>query len=303
VRAHDTLSEIRDERALPADGKPIPIWPGVAPGSESWTQKELEYSGFGGELLIRNVVTPTLTVFAPKPEKATGAAVIVCPGGGFRFLSWQNEGTAVAEWLQERGVTAFVLKYRLKETAADEAEFTKEMIAFLTELVQFRDRDMTSEASEQRAQDLQASAAAGLADACQAVKVIRESAERWGLDPERIGMMGLSAGAMITVSACLGDDPQCRPDFAASIYGPVFGQPAAPADAPPLFILCASDDSFAEASSVRLYTAWREAGQDAELHIFEKGGHGFGMAKKNLPVDGWIDRFGDWLKQRDVIRP
>jgi acetyl esterase/lipase len=279
----------------------LAIWPGVAPGSENWWHKAAQYKGLGGDVMIRNVVPPTLTVFAPDPEKATGAAIIVCPGGGFRFLSWQNEGTAIAKWLQMRGVTAFVLKYRLKQTPAEEAEFSKDMLRFLSTLFKFRDRDMTSEAALALAEDLRVSGAEGIADGQQAIKVVRQSAKEWSIKPDRIGMIGFSAGAIVTNAACAADDAQCRPDFAAPIYGPVFGEINVPRNAPPLFILCTSDDQIAEASSIRLYSAWRDAGQGAELHLYEKGGHGFGMSKKNLPVDGWIDRFGDWLMQRGYI--
>src|SRR5689334_16570581 len=110
--------------------KVIPLYEGAAPGSEGWKQKEVEY-GDAGNAMVRNVTTPTLTAYLPDPATATGAAVIVCPGGGFRFLSWDSEGTAVAEWLRQRGVAAFVLKYRLKETPASEDDFRKEMVGFL----------------------------------------------------------------------------------------------------------------------------------------------------------------------------
>jgi acetyl esterase/lipase len=303
ARTQDIPQDLRNRETTVTDSKPIPIWPGIAPGSENWTHQETEFSGLDGKQMIRNVVRPTLTVYAPDPDQATGAAVIVCPGGGFRFLSWQNEGTDIAGWLQKRGVTAFVLKYRLKETPASEAEFTKDTLSFLSTLVKFRDRDMTSEVAETLAKDMRSSGAAGIADGLQAVKVVRQSAKKWRIKPDRIGVMGFSAGAIITSAACVADDPECRPNFAALIYGPVFGEIKVKEDAPPLFILCASDDSLAEASSVRLYSAWRNAGREAELHIYEKGGHGFGMANKNLPVDSWIDRFGDWLKQRNFINP
>jgi len=304
ICADEPNSPLSDADRVPeAPHTVLPIWPAVAPGSESWTQQEVEYRGFDGKLMIRNVVTPTLTVFAPEPKKATGAAIIICPGGGFRFLSWQNEGTEVAKWLQARGVTAFVLKYRLKETPAEEAEFARDMLGFMFTLVKFRDRDLDlpSEAAQSLAEDMRISGAAGTADGRQAVRVVRQSAKEWNLKQDCIGMMGFSAGAIITNATCVADDPQCRPDFAAPIYGPVLAGIKVPADAPPLFILCASDDRITEASSVRLYSAWRDAGQDAELHIFEKGGHGFGMSKKNLPVDGWINRFGDWLQMKGLL--
>lgn len=284
-------------------GAVLPIWPGVAPGSEKWPQKEVEYRGLDGKVMIRNVVTPTLTAFVPEPGKATGAAVIVCPGGRFRFLCWDAEGTEVAEWLQKRGITAFVLKYRLRPTPAAESEFSGDTLSFMWTLFKFKDRDPTSKIARKLAQDLSADGAAGIADGRQAVAFVRQSAEEWGLKPDRIGLMGFSAGAMVTNAAAMSDVPHERPDFAAPIYGPVFGDVRVPRGAPPLFILCAANDSFAEASSVRLYSAWREAGREAELHIFESGGHGFGMTQKGLPIDGWIDRLGDWLGQRGYIQP
>ncbi|MGQ0637334.1 MAG: alpha/beta hydrolase [Planctomycetaceae bacterium] len=282
-------------------GTVIPIWPGVAPGSENWRQQEVEVRGVDGKNLIRNVTTPTLTAFLPDSAKATGTAVIVCPGGGFRFLSWQSEGTKVAEWLQQRGVAAFVLKYRLKETAASEDEYRKEMSSFLSMVFQFKDRDMSTDAAKTFAKDMQISGAPGIADGRQAIKLLRQRAKEWGIKPDRIGIMGFSAGAIVTNGTVASDDAQSRPDFAAPIYGPVCGEIKVPAEAPPLFILCASDDQIGEASSVRLYSAWKDAGRPAELHLYEKGGHGFGMTKKNLPVDGWIERFGDWLGQRKLI--
>ena len=157
---------------------------------------------------------------------------------------------------------------------------------------------MSSKAALALSEDLRVSGGAGIADGRQAVKWVRQQAKVWNLKLDRIGIMGFSAGAIVTNATALGDDALARPDFAAPIYGPVFGEIKVPRNAPPLFILCAADDPIAEASSARLYSAWRDAGRPAELHIFEKGGHGFGMTKKNLPVDGWIDRFGDWLSQR-----
>ncbi len=292
-------------RAVPAKGaagKPIPIWPGVAPGSEGWTQKEVESRGLG-ETTVRNVTTPTLTAVLPDPSAATGAAVIVCPGGGFRFLSWENEGTKVAEWLRKRGVAAFVLKYRLKETPAADAAYRKDTASFLLTLFQLKDRDLTSDAAKALEKEMREAGAAGCADGRQAVKVVRQRAKEWGIKPNRIGIMGFSAGAIVTRAATTDYDSDSRPDFAAHIYAPMFGEVKVPRDAPPLFVLCAADDQLAEASSARLYGAWRAAGRPAELHVYEKGGHGFGMTRKGLPVDGWIERYGDWLGQRGLIKP
>ena len=142
TRAQDPAAKAAPaDKAAGADGKVIPVWPGGPPGSEGWTRKEREYrNDWDHKAMVRNVTTPTLTAFLPEPSTATGAAVVICPGGGFRFLSWQSEGTEVAEWLRARGVAAFVLRYRLMETAAAEDEFRKEMAAFLGGLASRREQ-------------------------------------------------------------------------------------------------------------------------------------------------------------------
>jgi acetyl esterase/lipase len=303
ARPQDPKAGAVPAKGLPGgEGKPIPIWPGVPPGSEGWTQKEVESRG-GGDVTVRNVTTPTLTAFVPDPSVATGTAVIVCPGGGFRFLSWENEGTKVAEWLRKRGVAAFVLKYRLKETPAADDAYRKDMGSFLLTLFQFKDRDLTSDAAKALEKDMREAGAAGCADGRQAIKVVRQRAKEWGIKPDRIGIMGFSAGGIVTRSAATDYDADSRPDFAAHVYAPVLGEIKVPKDAPPLFVLCAADDQLAEASCVRLYGAWRAAGRPAELHLYEKGGHGFGMARWGLPVHGWVERYGDWLGQRGLIKP
>lgn len=285
---------------LSASNTALSIYDGVAPSSERSTQKELRSTG-QGETTIRNVTHPTLTVFLPEQETATGAAVIVCPGGGFRFLSWDNEGTKVAEWFQKQGVAAFVLKYRLKQTPAEAEEYQKEFSQFFFNLLQFNDRNPSSDTAKSFAEDMGSFGALAIDDGRQAVRFVRQNAARWGIKKDRIGLIGFSAGAIITRCVASDYDVLSRPDFAVHVYGPVLEPIKVPSNAPPIFILCAADDPFSEASSVRLYDSWRSANRDAELHIFEKGGHGFGMAHKGLPVDGWTERLADWLAQRRVI--
>ena len=284
-----------------ASDKVVPISPGVAPWSEGLTQKEVETRSPDGKRMVRNVTTPTLTPFLPDPTTATGAAVVVCPGGGFRFLSWDSEGTEVAQWLRSRGVAAFVLKYRTKETAASQDEFGKEMAAFFATLIRFKGRG-SPDGWKALKTDMRESGAAGIADGRQAVKVVRQHAKQWGIRPDRIGIMGFSAGGIVTTAVAMDHDAESRPDFAASIYAPFFGDAKVPADAPPLFILCAADDAIVEAGCARLYAAWRDADRPAELHIYETGGHGFGMTAKGRPVDRWVERFGDWLGQRNIVK-
>jgi acetyl esterase/lipase len=244
--------------------------------------------------MVRNVVSPTLTAFLPERSKANGTAIIICPGGAFRFLSWQNEGTDVAEWLRARGVSAFVLKYRLVDMGATEAEFQKRLDEF------FRPK-----AQDKNKRDANADAVPKLAaeDGRQAIRVVRKRASEWGIDPDRIGILGFSAGGVVTYESALHYDADSRPSFAAPIYGPPSDPFTVPADAPPIFILCADDDRSAATRSANLYAAWTAAGKSAELHVYSKGGHGFGMRKQGLPVDAWIERFGDWLAVQGLLKP
>jgi acetyl esterase/lipase len=259
----------------------IPLYPGVAPGSENWAQKEV---AFQDGRMIRNVVRPTLTLYAPDPAKANGTAMIVAPGGGFRFHSWQNEGVAVAQWLAERGVTAFVLKYRLLDTGESQEEFVKRKYAAV---------------GDPKAVDI-----AGLAsaDGRQAVRLVRSRAAEWKVAPNRIGIMGFSAGGVVASNVATKYDAEGRPDFVGLIYGAGPGGEI-PKDAPPLFVLCATDDTGAAAGCIPFYTAWKTAGRSVELHMYAKGGHGFGMAKRGLPIDHWIDRLGEWMDGLGLMKP
>src|SRR5262245_25279834 len=177
----------------------VPLWPGAAPGSESWTQKEATY-GERGNGHVRNVVTPSLTLYLPTTATATGAAVIIAPGGGFRWLAWEKEGTLVAEWLQKRGVAALVLKYRLNDTGTEE---------------QFQQSGGRGGSTALPAAQIQAIA---LADGRQAMKVARQHAAEWHVDPAKIGVMGFSAGGYIAVTMALDHDAATRPDFSGAIY-------------------------------------------------------------------------------------
>jgi acetyl esterase/lipase len=260
-------------------GELIPVWPGTAPGSEAWTHQERESPApWNPELrVVRNVVRPTLEPFLPA-SGGDGTAVVVCPGGGFHFLSIEMEGTDVARWLRERGAAAFVLRYRVAETPVDEGAFG--------ELV----RDLRS-----RREAMDAVRPFGVADAREALRLVRARADEWRVDPAKVGMVGFSAGGMVTAGLALDPDPANRPSFAGAIYGAPFAEVDVPADAPPLFQVVAADDFLVE-RCVDLDRAWRAAGRPAELHLYARGGHGFGMRRRALPTDGWIDRFWEWLR-------
>jgi acetyl esterase/lipase len=247
--------------------------------------------------MVRNVVTPTLTVYLPDPAKANSTAIIVAPGGGFRFLSWQTEGTEVAEWLTSKGFTVFILKYRLMNTGATQEEFQQAMAVLFREISNAGNPSNAGkpEGDISRSTAMGDIAALGQEDGRQAIRLVRKHAEEWGVASDKIGIMGFSAGGMVTLGTVFEHDKESRPDFAAAIYTPWSGG-IVPTDAPPLFILVAGDDRLASNGSLQLYDAWKSAGKEAELHVYSKGGHGFGMQKKGLPVDGWIERFGDWME-------
>jgi acetyl esterase/lipase len=274
--------------SLFAQPQEIHLYDGPAPGSENWKQEEKENrQNLWHTRIVYNVAKPTLTVLLPPPSVATGAGMVICPGGGFYALSIDNEGMEVARWLAAKGVACFVLKYRLMECHTDDPT---------TEV--FPPGKTTDEAF---AQVIKLATADGKA----AIRYVRLHAGEFGVDTNRIGIIGFSAGG--TVAACVGlrYEPESRPDFVAPIYleYEATGKPPVPADAPPMFILAASDDSLGLAShSTSLYNDWTKAGKSAELHLLAKGGHGFGMRKQNLPSDHWIELFAVWLEGQRLLK-
>jgi len=265
--------------------KVIPLWAEGEIDTAGWDQPEEDTSLPDGLKVVRNVVRPTLTAFLPDPSIAAGTAVIVCPGGAYHFLAYDHEGIQVARWLNDRGIAAFMLKYRLVQTGDDFPQCVGEHLSD----------------PQKMAALVEPVYPLVTADGCQAVRLVRARAAEWGISPERVGIMGFSAGGFVTLSTALHFDPSSRPDFAAPIYSaPPLDAPI-PADAPPLFLLCAADDDMASGVSTRFYSAWRAAGRPVELHIYAKGGHGFGMKKLGLPSDAWIERFGEWLQAQGFL--
>jgi len=252
------------------------IWPGVAPGSENWTQKEIVTPDTPVGTIINNVVTPTLTLFLPEKSKATGTGVIVAPGGACIALAIDLEANQVARWLQGRGIAAFVLKYRLQQKKGDGIPPDLNM----------------DEACKY-----------GIADGIQAMKVVRQHAAEWGVSPQRIGFMGFSAGAMVTSGVLLQADATARPAFAAPIYGGPFGvMPAIPANLPPTFMAWAQDDELVQVPVVKFYDALKAAGNKPEVHVYSAGKHGFGMKKQGTTSDHWIEEFYWWMEAQGLTR-
>jgi acetyl esterase/lipase len=262
--------------ACSANSQVVTIWPGSAPGSETWTQKERTVDNTPIGSVVFNVVTPTLTAYLPERARATGTGVIIAPGGAYVALAIDLEGHQVARWFQEKGIAAFVLKYRIIEKRQEGIPAGMNM----------------DEAGKY-----------GIADGIQALKVVRQHAAEWGLAPDRIGFVGFSAGAMVTSGALLQKDEAGRPNFAAMIYGGPFGvMPAIPAKLPPMFLAWAQDDTLALAPVVKFYEALRAAGHKPEVNIYSAGGHGFGMRKQGKSSDHWIEACYYWLEAQGLTR-
>lgn len=285
-------AQAQDDRmtpiAAPAQPDAIVLDTGVlpnAPAHEAWHKQY-------GSSFARNVTVATLTPFLPDPSKATGTAVIVAPGGGFRTLSMENEGWNVAKSLAERGVAAFVLKYRLNQTPSDMAAFEQSMA------------QMFSGAARPARPNL-AEAVAGLepqiADSRAAFALVRRRAAEWRVDPDRIGMVGFSAGAMLTMATALaGKD--AKPAFIGNIYGPLAPM-TVPADAPPMFVALAADDPLFAGRGMGLIESWQAAKKPVEFHLYEQGGHGFGMYPKETTSTGWFNAFVSWIGMHGMLKP
>jgi acetyl esterase/lipase len=242
-------------------------------------------------VFARNVTVATLTPFLPDPAKATGAAVIVAPGGGFRTLSMENEGWEVARALADKGVAAFVLKYRLNQTPADMPGFERSM----TEM--FSNTARNPRPSPEQAL---AGLAPQIADSRAAFALVRKRAAEWHVDPDRVGMVGFSAGAMLTMATTLGGQ-DAKPAFIGLIYGPL-APVTVPADAPPMFVALAADDPFFANGGFGLIESWRTAKRPVEFHLYEQGGHGFGMYPKKTTSTGWFDAFSRWLGMHGYLK-
>lgn len=282
-------------QAQAADPITVNVWPGKPPGETKELPPEADQTKpsdplIAGRRIIKlgNVSTPQLAVYRPAKEKDTGAAVVICPGGGHHILAYDLEGTEVADWLNEIGVTGIVLKYR----------------------VPFRNPEKRWQAAVQ--------------DGQRAMSVMRSRAPEWGLDPQRIGMLGFSAGGQTAalVSLLHGErqyDPiddidkvSCRPDFSVLIYPGGLDQPKearlrdevkVTKETPPMFFVHAFDDNVTTLNSLLLATELKKAGVSAEVHVYATGGHGYGLRHVDgKPVTDWPRPCADWLKVSGIIK-
>lgn len=278
----------------PADAPEIPGWPGKAQVPVSEDLRD------GGKTLW-NVTEPSFQAFLPAPGKATGAAVIVAPGGGFRLLAIETEGNQVAQWLAEHGVAAFVLKYRLVQILPGE----------------------TNEAMRARVNATMKPGVGGepgVADGLETLRLLRADAARYGIDPQRIGVVGFSAGGHVAGMMAAASVVEDRPNFAGLIYGMPFVSPEippanlpyppgtpeepwlrppakpAPGRLPPLFMATAQDDVVAGLGFRQFYDRLWNAGYQPETHLYQRGGHGFGARTLNGTTDHWMDEFLWWIE-------
>ena len=262
-----------------AQQKEILLWPNGAPGSKGKTGNE-KIRLYEGEQIFSNIHRPSVTVYLPAKEKATGAAVVIAPGGGYRELWMTHEGYNVAKWLSEKGIAAFILKYRLP-----------------------RDTNSTYKLETESLSDIQ-----------RAIRLVRTRAKEWSVDTARIGVMGFSAGGEVAALAAMRFDygnpnatdaierQSARPAFQALIYPANTRKYEVVNNIPPVFLLAGYKDEIAR-GMVDVYVKYKNAGVPAELHIYSNAAHGFGVRQSNTgAVVGWIDRFYDWLSDREFLK-
>ncbi len=291
---------------MPVSGEPtdaaevVHLWPDGLPTPIEDPPDEVEYDApaglAAGSRVLRNICDPTLSVYAPSEGLGNGVGVVVAPGGGWRVVMWEHEGVDVARWLTANGYTAFVLKYRVQPSRIDQAKF-ETLMAISDDVIASprptSDRPTAMSDLVSHEGYLQARADA-LEDGRRAVEIARELAPRYSVHADAIGMIGFSAGAFLTVDLAL--DPRADPlAFIAPIYGGETAGASVPVDAPPMFTAVAHDDILRRIVE-GVYLDWSAADRPAELHLFARGQHGFGVVRQGSPSDRWTDLFLAWLE-------
>lgn len=281
---------------LSGNGTPVPIqvrpnaWPlypdGAPPlpdraDAENWIRLG------NGVLAAYNVTDPTLEPFLPEPAKATGTAVVIAPGGASVTLAINIEGWDVARWFADHGVAAFVLKYRTRPSPANPFARVLWSLAQMPKL--YKGGKFVLSPFQPAVDD-------GMA----ALRVLRARAAEFGIDPERIGMIGFSAGAITTLAVVQQADAAARPAFAGLIYGPLDAA-VVPRQPPPLFLAIAADDPFAKQTDFGLIGAWKDAGAPVEFQKYPSGGHGFGLGLKGTDTEKWPGQFVAWLRVNHLL--
>lgn len=278
--------------SINAQQKVVQVYEGAVPGTESWNWEEgIQEGSTWKTQVVYNVAKPSLTIFQPDPAIATGTSVVICPGGGFIALAMGNEGYDVAKWLVKKGITCFVLKYRLAHINTNDA------VKYFNDAIHGGDKE--------KIQNQQSAIPFSLADGKAAIAYVRAHASEYNLNPNKIGIVGFSAGGTVAASAAFNYTAANKPNFVAPIYAyfPKSMQGKLEEDAPPIFLAVAANDPLnLQPHSIDLFTSWNTAKKDAELHIYNQGSHGFGMRVQHTTSDTWIERFADWLKVKELIK-
>lgn len=312
----------------------IRLWPGKAPGTENWTVPESVTTSPNGDRTVSNVSDPTLTVYLPDPAIATGTAVVLAPGGAMRVLGIDGNGTHIAKWLNEKGIAAFVLKYRTVQQAPrgagpgapgaggpggpaaggppraggpgavsgapPRAGGPGGAGAPARQEIEIRNANANPEPDDKA---LAEAVQMAIADGQAALRLVRKNAREWKIDPARVGIMGFSAGGGVAVGTALAEKSDAYPDFLMTMYGPSLVDVHVPEHAPPLFIAVGATHFNVTNGCLALFSVWKAAGKPAEIHVYDGVSAGFGLSNRGLPVDGWIDRAYEWLVARKLTDP
>jgi acetyl esterase/lipase len=265
--------------ASPATEPSIPLLADGAPGSETWET-------MFGHRMVRNVTQPAIYPVQPAPGKANGTALVIAPGGAFLSLSFDTEGMMLAKFLAQQGVTCFVLKYRLDPTPTETAAFMRTVGERMGKANPRATRNVLADSAAQPLAEQ---------DGLAAIAWVRKHADDYGIDRQRIGFIGFSAGGRTAMNVATAYTAASRPDFVGVIYGAAPERPV-PKDAPPLFIAMAADDGLLGHASIPIVEDWRAAGKPAELHVYAAGEHGFGMRTMGTSADNWSTHFVQWMK-------
>jgi acetyl esterase/lipase len=272
------------EAQIDADAVDLSTVPSDTVNEEIWRD-------FGTERWVTNVTRPTLLPVLPDDPSQTRTAVLVVPGGGFQFVSIDNEGYPIAQWLADRGIAAFVLKYRTMPTPSTAEGFAEHFSA------------LWNRPADAPPLDLSGGVRPAVEDAQAALTMIRSNSDAWGFDADKVGILGFSAGATTAIRVSLDENPQTpKPAFMGYIYGPMSAVEV-PSDAPPMFNALAADDALFAGQGFGLIESWQAAGVPVEFHYYEKGGHGFGSYQRGVSADDWFDQFVTWMDAGGWLEP
>lgn len=279
----------------------IPLYERDIPGgiSKAEDQEKITYSPSGEIMAISNVTIPSITIYLPDPKIATGTAVVLCPGGGMRMLGWGNDVIKMSKFLNDRGIAAIGLKYRLYTGGMQPPQRNNPQpqggMAFKYTVTEF-DKYVKANANPAPGKETTEGVYKAADDALAAIQIIRKHAKEWNINPEKVGFLGFSAGGGVAIAAVVrSENKESMPNFLATAYGPSLIDVIVPANAPGLFICTNADHTNVAAGCLALFLEWKKSGIPAELHIYGNGKGGFGIDKQGQDSDTWSESFLTWL--------